>query len=68
MDFKIIARPSGLSEAILLQTFSAGTFLEASKFHGDLWNDCFAHTDRFRSSMYRLCNRSCRWLRVETIC
>jgi hypothetical protein len=67
MKFKIAFRFIGEREAIRNDVFVAGTIIEASHRHGELWNSHFAFSDRFRSVLYRFETASRRWRRVETI-
>jgi hypothetical protein len=67
LQFKISIRLIGERRAILDQFFHSRSDFEARDRHGEFWNARFAHSDRFRSSLYGYSTNKRRWLRLETI-
>jgi hypothetical protein len=67
MQFKIIVRPHGLRDQHSINSFEASLRVHASREHGDFWNEHYAWTDSYRSSMYEFNEHSRRWRITETI-
>lgn len=67
IKFRIRAKRIGVREVIFQEDFYHNNFVKAGNYHSERWNDLFAYTDKFTSSLlYRMPGQRC-WRRTELI-